>query len=77
MQEDDLQHLQLFTEYGRLALESNGSKPFQVNGTFLWLMRAWTRYSFVCITAFIHLHEKHYLHFVTVVGSIHLNKSQS
>lgn len=33
IQEDDLQHLQLFTEYGRLALEesSNSSRPFQVN----------------------------------------------
>lgn len=33
IQEDDLQHLQLFTEYGRLALEesSNSSRPFQVS----------------------------------------------
>lgn len=29
VQEDDLQHLQLFTEYGRLAMEDNSAKPFQ------------------------------------------------
>uniref|UniRef100_A0A7N6AJQ8 GB1/RHD3-type G domain-containing protein n=1 Tax=Anabas testudineus TaxID=64144 RepID=A0A7N6AJQ8_ANATE len=30
IQEDDLQHLQLFTEYGRLAMEEISQKPFQV-----------------------------------------------
>uniref|UniRef100_A0A8C5DPW5 GB1/RHD3-type G domain-containing protein n=1 Tax=Gouania willdenowi TaxID=441366 RepID=A0A8C5DPW5_GOUWI len=30
VQEDDLQHLQLFTEYGRLAMEETFLKPFQV-----------------------------------------------
>ncbi|ELT97037.1 hypothetical protein CAPTEDRAFT_144428, partial [Capitella teleta] len=29
IQEDDLQHLQFFTEYGRLAMEGNEAKPFQ------------------------------------------------
>ncbi|ESO10145.1 hypothetical protein HELRODRAFT_73066, partial [Helobdella robusta] len=29
IQEDDLQHLQLFTEYGRLAMEDSNAKPFQ------------------------------------------------
>ncbi|XP_041970026.1 atlastin-like [Aricia agestis] len=29
IEEDDLQHLQLFTDYGRLAQASSGGKPFQ------------------------------------------------
>ena len=29
IQEDDLQHLQLFTEYGRLALKNSRCTPFQ------------------------------------------------
>ena len=29
IQEDDLQHLQLFTDYGRLAMEDSDETPFQ------------------------------------------------
>ncbi|RXN24778.1 atlastin-2-like isoform X1 [Labeo rohita] len=38
IQEDDLQHLQLFTEYGRLAMEEIYEKPFQ---KLLFLIRDW------------------------------------
>lgn len=39
IQEDDLQHLQLFTEYGKLAIEESHETPFQ---SLLFLVRDWS-----------------------------------
>lgn len=38
LREDDLQHLELFMEYGRLALEQSNEKPFQ---KLLFIIRDW------------------------------------
>lgn len=46
IQEDDLQHLEMFTEYGRLAMEKSNEKPFQ---NLMFLIRDWhypTAYAF-------------------------------
>ena len=39
IQEDDLQHLQLYIEYGRLAMKEIYQKPFQ---TLMFLIRNWS-----------------------------------
>lgn len=41
IQEDDLQHLELFTEYGRLALAQSKETPFQ---KMLFIVRDWPHY---------------------------------
>ena len=38
IQEDDLQHLQFFTNYGKLALDESGDSPFQ---KLVFLIRDW------------------------------------
>lgn len=38
IQEDDLENLDLFTEYGRLVVEQSGEKPFQ---KLIFLVRDW------------------------------------
>lgn len=38
IQEDDLQHLEMFSEYGRLAMEQTSEKPFQY---LLFMVRDW------------------------------------
>lgn len=38
IQEDDLHHLELFTEYGKLAVEQTNEKPFQ---KLLFIVRDW------------------------------------
>lgn len=38
IQEDDFQHLELFTEFGRLVLQQSDEKPFQ---TMLFIVRDW------------------------------------
>lgn len=38
IREDDLQHLELFSEYGRIAMEQSNQKPFQ---KLLFLVRDW------------------------------------
>lgn len=39
IREDDLQHLELFTQYGRLALEQSSEKPFQ---SLHFIVRDWS-----------------------------------
>lgn len=39
VREDDLQHLELFTEYGRLALQQSKGKPFK---KLLFIIRDWS-----------------------------------
>lgn len=64
IREDDLQHLELFTEYGRLALEQSNEKPFQ---KLLFIVRDWpyafeTSYGWngsKVIDDFLHIDDDH------------------
>ena len=57
LQEDDLQHLHYFTEYGRLAMEDSGEVPFQKLQFVVrdWQVRACVCLSFLCVLFLVSL----------------------